>query len=734
MLRNELEKSLSDSKDIQANLLKRIKILKNNFKRSQAQSIDFELKLQHQKEKMACDVSWKSRLSTLNDENVLLKTQVDYVVQEKETIKLEFQKLFNSIKATQIQHQKEVDELIEHVNQKTYAYADVWSQNQDLLMTISELKNNIKTIEKGKNVNTKFDKSEKLGTLLCVTPLPKNIAVKAKKVSNTKVNAYRSKPVTSHSISKNKQSKKQSANVIARGKYKITKTKTQTSDSKTNMNVSNSTSVESSNTVRRPKSKDTKSKDRVLKNTNDKRPSAHVRKMSSSVSIDSNKRETMHSTIFQSNISVLNTMTVNAINDGSNIVCVSCGKDVFLLSHENCIARYALSRDSKVIQLVLWIVDSGCSKHMTGNLSLLRNFVEKFTGTVRFKNDHFVEITGYGDRVQGNLMIYYVTSHPEVSDNSAVNTLDNKDTSSSSLIVVEEYEAPQIVSSSTEQVTIAKGYGQEEGIDFEESFAPVARLEAVRIFMAYAAQKNFPICQMDVKMAFLNSLLKEEAFLHQPDGFVDPDFPNHMQDADHAGCNDDCRSTYEGIQFLRDKLVRWSSKKQDYTTMLTAKAEYVSLSTCCAQVIWMRMQLLDYGFLYNEIPMYEEIEKMFEGEEDEESYASTFVESMLNDDYDFGTKIEPESRKENPEVVNDDDVNVIEKKDDEDVEKMDDVAKEKNNDAMIISEALDHCNNIVPELMFAKTNVLVCAHVIRIFIRLEIHLRPEAYDGVKHAT
>ncbi|GJX38945.1 putative ribonuclease H-like domain-containing protein [Tanacetum coccineum] len=71
LLKAELEKSSSDSKDIRANLLKRIKILENDFKRSQAQSIDFELKLQHQKEKMACDVLWKSKLSTINDENVL---------------------------------------------------------------------------------------------------------------------------------------------------------------------------------------------------------------------------------------------------------------------------------------------------------------------------------------------------------------------------------------------------------------------------------------------------------------------------------------------------------------------------------------------------------------------------------------------------------------------------------------------------------------------------------------
>nr|GEU51420.1 hypothetical protein [Tanacetum cinerariifolium] len=66
---------------------------------------------------------------------------------------------------------------------------------------------------------------------------------------------------------------------------------------------------------------------------------------------------------------------------------------------------------------------------------------------------------------------------------------------------------------------------QEEGIYFEESFAPVARLEAVRIFIAYAAHKSFPIYQMDVKTTFLNGPLKEEVYVAQPDGFVDPDHP-----------------------------------------------------------------------------------------------------------------------------------------------------------------------------------------------------------------
>ncbi|GJS27708.1 retrovirus-related pol polyprotein from transposon TNT 1-94 [Tanacetum coccineum] len=75
---------------------------------------------------------------------------------------------------------------------------------------------------------------------------------------------------------------------------------------------------------------------------------------------------------------------------------------------------------------------------------------------------------------------------------------------------------------------VAKGYAQEEGINFEESFAPVARLEAVRIFVAYAAHKSFPIYQMDVKTAFLNGPLKEEVYVAQPDGFVDPDHPDKV--------------------------------------------------------------------------------------------------------------------------------------------------------------------------------------------------------------
>ncbi|GJU26104.1 retrovirus-related pol polyprotein from transposon TNT 1-94 [Tanacetum coccineum] len=77
-------------------------------------------------------------------------------------------------------------------------------------------------------------------------------------------------------------------------------------------------------------------------------------------------------------------------------------------------------------------------------------------------------------------------------------------------------------------VNLTKGYAQEKGIDFEVSFAPVARLEAVQLFVAYAAHKSFTIYQMDVKTAFLNCPLKEEVYVAQPDEFVDPDHPGKV--------------------------------------------------------------------------------------------------------------------------------------------------------------------------------------------------------------
>ncbi|GJW87669.1 retrovirus-related pol polyprotein from transposon TNT 1-94 [Tanacetum coccineum] len=194
---------------------------------------------------------------------------------------------------------------------------------------------------------------------------------------------------------------------------------------------------------------------------------------------------------------------------------------------------------------------------------------------------------------------------------------------------------------------VARGYHQEEGIDFEESFAPVVRLEAIRIFLAFAAHMNMLIYQMDVKTTFLNGDLREEVYVGQPDDFVNPDNPNHVYklkkslyglkqaprvcgythlveksklDEDKEGKAVDL-SHYHGmidtllylaayrpnLQFaicMCARLVSWSSKRQKSAAISSTKAEYIAMSGCCAQILWMRSQLTDYGLGFNKIPMY----------------------------------------------------------------------------------------------------------------------------------
>ncbi|GJS18363.1 retrovirus-related pol polyprotein from transposon TNT 1-94 [Tanacetum coccineum] len=125
---------------------------------------------------------------------------------------------------------------------------------------------------------------------------------------------------------------------------------------------------------------------------------------------------------------------------------------------------------------------------------------------------------------------------------------------------------------------VAKGYAQKEGIDFEESFAPVARLEAVRLFIAYAAHKSFTVYQMDVKTAFLYGPLKEEVYVNQPDGFVDPYHPDKVYRLKKAlyGLKQAPRAWYDELSnFLVSK--GFSKGSIDPTLFITKHGEDILL-------------------------------------------------------------------------------------------------------------------------------------------------------------
>ncbi|GJS17592.1 retrovirus-related pol polyprotein from transposon TNT 1-94 [Tanacetum coccineum] len=125
---------------------------------------------------------------------------------------------------------------------------------------------------------------------------------------------------------------------------------------------------------------------------------------------------------------------------------------------------------------------------------------------------------------------------------------------------------------------VAKGYRQEEGIDFEESFAPVTRIEAIRIFNVNAASKNMTIYQVDDKIAFLNSELKEEVYVSQPEGFVDPDHLTHVYRLKKAlyGLKQAPRAWYDTLSlFLMDN--KFSKGAVDSTLFAQKTGKHILL-------------------------------------------------------------------------------------------------------------------------------------------------------------
>jgi hypothetical protein len=126
---------------------------------------------------------------------------------------------------------------------------------------------------------------------------------------------------------------------------------------------------------------------------------------------------------------------------------------------------------------------------------------------------------------------------------------------------------------------VAKGYSQVEGLDFDETYAPIARLESICILLAYATYHGFKLYQMDVKSAFLNGPIKEEVYVEQPPGFEDSNYPNHVYKLSKAlyGLKQAPRAWYE---CLRDFLITNGFKVEKADPTLFTKTVTKDLFVC----------------------------------------------------------------------------------------------------------------------------------------------------------
>nr|GEW04147.1 hypothetical protein [Tanacetum cinerariifolium] len=325
-------------------------------------------------------------------------------------------------------------------------------------IAISKLKKLIEKL-KGKSVDTKFKKSsvihqpnafksQRLSILVKPTifsdSLKRKDFSKSKSVTKNNMSNDFSKPVIAQILPPNKKSILKNSNVLAPGMYRLHTKPNQTRTTqfpndfrKTNKHVSFSTGVILTTSVSRPKLKSNPIEDRVMLN-NSQGKKHEVEDHRRNVKFSKNKT------------------SVTACNDSLkakilnvNFVCATCGKCVLNEKHDMCAlkshnsvnsrtkmpmvvpiakplqktvasqsnqitrntTRKLYERISKLVEIILFIVDSGCSKHMTVNLKLLINFVEKFLGTVKFENDQIALILGHGDLVQGGVTIkrvYYV--------------------------------------------------------------------------------------------------------------------------------------------------------------------------------------------------------------------------------------------------------------------------------------------------------------------------------------
>nr|GEU57797.1 copia protein [Tanacetum cinerariifolium] len=193
---------------------------------------------------------------------------------------------------------------------------------------------------------------------------------------------------------------------------------------------------------------------------------------------------------------------------------------------------YIMDLDDNEVRLKIklepdeWIKDSGCSRHMTGNKDLFSSYKAINVGNVVFGGNTKSKIVRKeDDDVLENENIERQEKDLEFKENEPLNNeiLNIKESKDHPLEIVigtkwvfkNKLDENGIVSRNKARL-VAQGYNEQEGIDFDETYAPVARLESIRILFAYACAHDFKLYQTDVKSAFLNGFINEEVYVAQP--------------------------------------------------------------------------------------------------------------------------------------------------------------------------------------------------------------------------
>ncbi|GJT52051.1 retrovirus-related pol polyprotein from transposon TNT 1-94 [Tanacetum coccineum] len=183
-----------------------------------------------------------------------------------------------------------------------------------------------------------------------------------------------------------------------------------------------------------------------------------------------------------------------------------------------------------------WIKDSGCSKHMTGNRKLFSTYKAYNGGNVVFGSNLRVNIIGKEPKNVNEALgdeSWIVAMQEELNQFVANDVWElvpqprNMTIIGTKWVFRNKLDENGIVSRNKARL-VAQGYNQQEGIDYDETYAPVARLESIRILLAYACALDFKLFQMDVKSAFLNGFINEEVYVAQPPGFIDFEKPDHV--------------------------------------------------------------------------------------------------------------------------------------------------------------------------------------------------------------